>query len=316
MVLTEPTGSAQKRWTFFSESGSPYLGHVVAVEALSAGKVARSKSLVWSSTDAGIPYVSKHTVVLDPGTPSQKTASHQVARDAFGNVTSHSHFEYEKNDSPARTTTHTHVTDQAYIDRHMLNRRLTTTVEGNGERSQTHSVQYDTTPLIDRPGLTQHDSATFHTGNTVRGNVTESYVGGVYHRIEYDITGKPSVVQDSTQGQVSLIPAEGSNNVHLGMVIPNGNENLGMQVEYAGGKPAKITTPNGNQTAQFYDNLGRPAVTAFSNGLAVGRIYENDRATTTTPNARWKKATRDGFGRVIKTESGARLWAGGKLAHG
>jgi RHS repeat-associated protein len=304
MVLTEPTGSAQKRWTFFSESGSPYLGHVVAVEALSAGKVARSKSLVWSSTDAGIPYVSKHTVVLDPGTPSQKTASHQVARDAFGNVTSHSHFEYEKNDSPARTTTHTHVTDQAYIDRHMLNRRLTTTVEGNGERSQTHSVQYDTTPLIDRPGLTQHDSATFHTGNTVRGNVTESYVGGVYHRIEYDITGKPSVVQDSTQGQVSLIPAEGSNNVHLGMVIPNGNENLGMQVEYAGGKPAKITTPNGNQTAQFYDNLGRPAVTAFSNGLAVGRIYENDRATTTTPNARWKKATRDGFGRVIKTESG------------
>jgi len=132
------------------------------------------------------------------------------------------------------------------------------------DRSQIHSLQYDTTPIIDRPGLTQHDSSTFNTGNTLRGNVTESYVGGVYHRIQYDITGTPSVVQDSTQGQVSFVPAAGSNNARLGMVIPNGNENLGMQVEYAGGKPAKITTPNGNKTALSYDALGRPSATAYS----------------------------------------------------
>jgi RHS repeat-associated protein len=304
MILTEPTGSAQKRWTFSSQSGSPYLGHAVAVEALSAGKVARSKSLVWSSTDAGIPYVSSQATVLDPGTPSQKTASHRISRDAFGNVTSHSHFEYDKNDSPARVTTHKHLTDQAYLDRHILNRRNSTTVEGNGEKSQIHSLQYDTTPIIDRPGLTQHDSSTFNTGNTLRGNVTESYVGGVYHRVQYDITGKPSVIQDSTQGQISLVPAAGSNNVHLGMVIPNGNENLGMQVEYAGGKPFRLTLPNGNQTAQVYDNMGRPAARAYSNGLVLGYINDNDRTATTTPNGRWKKATRDGFGRVIKTESG------------
>jgi RHS repeat-associated protein len=305
MVLTEPTGSAQKRWTFSSQSGSPYLGHAVAVEALSASKVARSKSLVWSSTDAGIPYVSSQATVLDPGTPSQKTASHRISRDAFGNVTSHSHFEYDKNDSPARVTTHKHLTDQAYLDRHILNRRNSTTVQGSGETVQIHSLQYDTTPIVDRPGLTQHDSSTFNTGNTLRGNVTESYVGGVYHRVQYDITGKPSVIQDSTQGQISLVPAAGSNNARLGMVIPNGNENLGMQVEYAGGKPFRLTLPNGNQTAQFYDNLGRPLVTAYSNGRTVSYGYGNGPSTVTSSiNGRWKKATRDGFGRVIKTESG------------
>ena len=272
---------------------------------MSGGTVARQKSLGWSSTDAGIPYVSTHTTVLDPGAASQKTSSHQIARDAYGNVTSHSLFDYDNTSTPARTTTHTHVADQAYLDRHILNRRSSSTVQANGESVKVHSLQYDTTPIIDRPGLTQHASATFNTGNTLRGNVTESYVGGVYHRVQYDITGRASVIQDSTQGQVSVVPADGSNNTKLGMVIPNGNADLGMQVEYAGGKPAKVTTPNGNQTSQTYDALGRPSALAYSNGRTVSYGYDNGPTTVTSSiNGRWNKATLGGFGHVIKTEAG------------
>jgi RHS repeat-associated protein len=303
-IVTGPTASAQKTWSFARESGSPYLGHALSVAAMSGGAVARRKSFGWSNTDAGIPYVSTQTSVLDPGAASQKISSHQISRDAYGNLTSHSLFDYDNSSSPLRVHTHKHVTDQAYLSRHILNRRKSSTVQGNGETVQVHSLQYDTTPIIDRPGLTQHDSATFNTGNTVRGNVTESYVGGVYHRVQYDITGKPSVVQDSSQGQVSFIPADGSNNTQLGMVIPNGNADLAMQIEYAGGKPIRLTRPNGNQTSQCYDALGRPEATAYSNGQVIGYTNDNDRTATFTPNSRWAKVIRDGFGRVIETEAG------------
>jgi RHS repeat-associated protein len=304
-IVTGPTASAQKIWSFASESGSLYLGHALTVAAMSGGTVARQRSFGWSNTDAGIPYVSTQTTVTDPGAASQKTSSHQIARDAYGNLSSHSLFDYDNSSSPLRVHTHKHVTDQAYLSRHILNRRKSSTVQGNGESVQIHSLQYDTTPIIDRPGLTQHDSATFNTGNTVRGNVTESYVGGVYHRVQYDITGIPSMVQDSSQGQVSFIPADGSNNALLGMVIPNGNADLAVQVEYAGGKPAKLTKPNGNQTTQSYDTLGRPSATAYSSGRLVSYGYGNGPATITSSlSGRWKKATLGGFGHVIKTEAG------------
>jgi RHS repeat-associated protein len=304
-IVSGPTVTAQKIWGFSSAFGSAYLGHPMSLSSLSGGKVARQKSFEWSSTDAGIPYISNQTTVLDPGTAGQKTSSHRIARDAYGNLSSHGLFDYDNSASPARTTTHTHLADQAYLDRHILNRRNSTTVQGSSETVQVHSLQYDTTPIVDRPGLTLHDSATFNAGNMLRGNVTESYLGGVYHRVQYDITGTPSVAQDSTQGQISLVPAEGSNNARLGMIIPNGNENLGMQVGYARGKPATITKPNGNQTILSYDSLGRPAATAYSDGRLVSYGYGNGPSTVTSSlNGRWQRATYGGFGRVIKTEKG------------
>ena len=304
-IVSGPTATAQKIWNFSSAAGAAYLGHATSVSSLSAGNVARQKSFIWGSTDAGIPYVSGQSTVLDPGLASQKTSSHQIVRDAYGNLTSHSLFDYDNSSTPARVHTHTHLTDSTYINNHILNRRSTSTVQANGETVQLHSLQYDTTPIIDRPGLTQHDSSTFNAGNTLRGNITESYVGGVYHRVQYDITGTPSIIQDSTQGQVSLVPADGSNNARLGMVIPNGNENLAMQVGYAGGKPATITKPNGNQTTLSYDNLGRPSSTAYSNGRLVSYGYGNGPSTVTNSiNGRWKRATFGGFGHLIKSERG------------
>jgi YD repeat-containing protein len=281
---------------------------------LSAGKVARQKSATWSSTDAGIPYISNQTTVLDPGTAGQKTSSHQIARDAFGNLSSHGLYDYDNSGSPARTTTHAHLTDQAYLDRHILNRRSSSMVQGSGETVQTHSLLYDTTPIIDRSGLTQHNSATFNAGNTLRGNVTESYVGGVYRRVQYDITGKPNVIQDSTQGQISMVPAEGSNNAQLGMIIPNGNENLGMQVAYAGGKLATITKPNGSRTTLSYDSLGRLAATASPTGRLVSYGYDNGPSTVTTSlNGRWRRTTFGGFGHPIKAEKGDASGAHGSM---
>ncbi len=178
-------------------------------------------------------------------------------------------------------------------------------MQGGGETVQIHSLQYDTTPIIDRPGLMQDDSTTFNAGNTLRGNVTESYVGGVYRRVQYDITGTPSVMQDSTQGQISMVPSEGSNNAQLGMIIPNGNENLGLRMEYSGGKLTTITKPNGNKTTLSYDSLGRPSTTADSSGRVVSYGYGNGpSAVTSSLNGRWRRATYGGFGHLIKIEKG------------
>ncbi|WP_263385931.1 RHS repeat domain-containing protein [Granulicella arctica] len=304
-IVSGPTVGARKIWSFSSASGSAHLGHALSVSSLSGAKVARQKSFAWSNTDTGIPYISNQTTVLDPGTAGQKTSSHQISRDAYGNLASHELLDYDKSASPARTIKHTHVTDQAYLARHILNLRNSTEVQGGGKAVNTRSLKYDTTPIIDRPGLTKHDSTTFNVGNALRGNITESYVGGVYRRVQYDITGTPSVIQDSTQGQISLVPAEDSNNTRLGIIIPNSNENLAMQMGYSGGKLTTVTRPNGNQTALSYDSLGRPATTADSNGRLVTFGYDNGPSTVTSSlNGRWRRAIYGGFGQVIKTEKG------------
>lgn len=303
-IISGPTGTAQKIWAFSSAPGSGFLGHSTAVSSLSRGKVVRQQSFEWSNTDAGSPYISSETTVLDPGTAAQKTASHKIARDLYGNLYSHSLFDYDNNTSPIRTITRTHLTEPAYLDRHILNRRTSTTVQDSGETVEADRFQYDTTPIIDRPGLSQHDSTKFNAGNALRGNATESYAGGVYRRIQYDITGTPSLIQNSTTGQISVIPADGSNNAQLGMIIPNGNEDPGLQMQYSSGKLTAITTPNGNQTSLSYDSLGRPATTD-SNGQLISYAYGDGPSTVTSlRGGRWWRSTYDGFGNRIRAENG------------
>jgi RHS repeat-associated protein len=305
VILSGPTGTAQRQWTFSSASGAPDLGHVLAVQELSGTKVARLSSTQWSKTDSGIPYVSNHVETLDPDTTDAYSVTHQYVRDSYGNLTTDRLFENGVSDTPARVTSYTYLTDQAYLDRHMLNRKLASTVQANGETVEAFSVKYDTTPITDRPGLTQHASALFNAGSTLRGNATESYTGGVYNRVQYDITGMPVHLQDSTQGELSLVPAAGSNNALIGMSIPNGNDKLATQVLYQGSKPTAITGANGNTTTHSYDAAGRTTATKESSGRVVSYGYGNGPTTVThSINGGWEKTTRGGFHQVIKTETG------------
>jgi RHS repeat-associated protein len=304
-VITGPTESAQTRWTFVDDAGSPDRGLASTVESLSSGSVVRRKSLTWSRTQSGIPYVSSHAVVLDPGTSSQKTASAEIVRDYFGNVTSHATFDYDSATTPSRVVTHSYLQDQAYLDGHILNRKLSTTVQGSGETLQVETRQYDTTPLTSRSGLAQHDSVSFHSGNTVRGNVTESYVGGVYKRVQYDTTGTPTAIQDSAGKQIALIPAEGTNNTLVGTIIPNGNANLGLQIQYQGGKPSVVTKPNGAQTSFSYDAIGRTTGVTSPDGATASFAYGTSPTTVTkTINGRSMTTTHGGFGHALKSELG------------
>jgi RHS repeat-associated protein len=304
-IMTGPTGSAQKRWTFSSASGSPDLGCITKVEELSEGNVARSKSLVWSKTDSGRSYISEDTVSVDPGTVDEYSTTKRLARDKFGNLVSEQLFENGTSNSPASVTTHSYLADQAYLDRHIFNRRVRSTVQSGNETAELVSNKYDTTPLTDRTGLMQHASISFGADNTLRGNVTESYSSGIYNRIQYDITGTPALIQDSTQGQVALTPAEGSNNTLIGLFVPNGNENLGMQIKYEAGKAAVVTRPNGNVATHSYDSSGRKTMSMESCGRMISYAYSNGPSTvTTSSNGRWKKVTHGGFGQRVRSETG------------
>jgi RHS repeat-associated protein len=130
-------------------------------------------------------------------------------------------------------------------------------------------------------------------------------VGGVYKRIEYDITGKPASVVDSAGTQVSLVPAEGSNNTLTGMILPNGNENLGAQIQYTAGKPTSVTLPNGNQTTHSYDAIGRLTATTLPSGATVSTAYGTEPSTVTAVvENRWRKTTLNGFAQIVKEEHG------------
>jgi RHS repeat-associated protein len=298
-IIHEPNGTSSRVWKFNTDSSSPFCGLVDAAGDNSQGKLVRSRTNTWTQTDAGIPYISCHSKTLDPGTPSEVTASEYHVRDQFGNLLSARRFDYGNSEKPSRSVDHTYLADQAYLDKHILNRRVSTTMTSGQQSTKILDRTYDSTPLIDRQGLPHHDKETFGTDNNVRGNVTEMVKGGVYKRVHRDIAGLVHGVHDSAGSQMSVMVPGVPN-----PAAANGNS-LALQVKYSGGRPTQVTAPSGAQRTATYDDLGRPATITSTNGGTTEIQHQvSPTSITTSRNGRWKKTTRDGFGRVVKIEHG------------
>jgi RHS repeat-associated protein len=306
VTLTEHNQTSTRVWTFNSDSQSPGCGLVASVASYSGARLLRQEIMSWSKTTAGADYLGLHTKILDPGSSTQQVSRVSSSRDRFGNLLTQTLYGYDDPDAPFKTVTHTYLNDQSYIDRHILNRPLTKKVIGRQDSVALTENKYDTTPLISCDGISHHNLAAFSTANTIRGNRTEQVAGGVLHFFYYDQTGTVRSVEGSSGSSTVYAMAAGTNNTQVGTIAPNGNTDYARAIAYSTeGLPVSSRGPNGAQVSYTHDNLGRLKTITSPTGTVSTVVYEHSPTATTKSEAgRWTKQTRDGFGRVIKTEHG------------
>jgi YD repeat-containing protein len=102
---------------------------------------------------------------------------------------------------------------------------------------------YDTTPLVDLPNNTEHDSK-YGTGQTTRGNLTENVVGDVYSRIRYDITGVVDSYEDGVGNKTEFSEDKQGNRLIAKEMLPDSSAILDTQTMlHLNFKPKVIMPP-------------------------------------------------------------------------
>jgi YD repeat-containing protein len=110
---------------------------------------------------------------------------------------------------------------------------------------------------------------------------------------------------DVDQGVASTAQYQaGTNYAAPGALTVNGLSNA-MQWD-AALRMTQNTGANGEVSGTVYDTYGRPSVSTAATGASTGYTYSTAApwTVTATVNGRWTKKTLDGFGRVVKQESG------------
>jgi RHS repeat-associated protein len=115
---------------------------------------------------------------------------------------------------------------------------------------------------------------------------------------------------------MSSTPSLDTNYSLPGVITPNENANLATTLTYSGSwAVTSLTGPNGANSATTYDGWGRPTTTKIPDGAVTTYGYAYVKVDGTGVNqqtamlgtgtaARWKRTTLDGFGRVVRVESG------------
>ena len=304
--LTEHNQISKRVWNFNSDSSSTDCGLLSSITSYSGAKSLRQDAMSWSRTDLGAPYVGLHSKILDPGSSGHQVSRVSMSRDAYGNLLTYTLFDYGNPNTPEKVVRHTYLNSESYLERHILNRPRTKTIADRQGSIAIIESRYDTTQLIDCEGLSHHDSAKYPAIHTVRGNRTEQVVGGVSHAITYDLTGTVRSVQGGSGSDVLYTMAPGTNNTLVGSVAPNGNASLSNSITYSeSGLPESFTGPNGSTVSYKRDQFGRVKSIAAATGAISNVEYSlNPTTTVSSFSDRWTKQTRDGFGRVVKTEHG------------
>jgi hypothetical protein len=258
----------------------------------------------------GRPYVGAVLSTVDVGTANEKQSKVEQTLDAYGNLTQRKAYDYGNLTTPARVWDNVYLSTSAYTSRFIRNRMTSSTVTAGGSTVTLATAAYDNYsggilgngPLVNRTGLTQHDSTNYGTGFVYRGNVTSSWAAGsvgVWRK--YDITGMAVEATDQ-MSTASTTPT--SNNAVPGAITVSGmgtstmswNSFLGLTNE---------TGANGQSSSVWYDAYARPNQTSSPHGATTSMTYTSSPATTTaTTNGRWVKTTMDGLGRTVKVESG------------
>jgi RHS repeat-associated protein len=301
-------GTSLGTWDFDGTTGSPTEGLLLseATVSTSSGAVLRQATYEWTQTSTGNIYEASATNVLDPGTASQAQSRTETTKDSFGNVTQSTAFEFNNLSQPSRIINHTYVTDPTYTSRYLRQLLLSTNVTKNGVATNVRSNVYDSTPLVARGGLYEHNAAA-GTSRTVRGNLTESVVSGVYTRRQFDITGALSSTQDGMNSSVTFVPAANTNNAAPGQIVPNGTAQLQTSLAYDTAlRPVLKVDANGNAMNLSYDARGRLTSVVQSGQDPITHTYGfNPKTITTTKGSTWTRRTMDGLGRLAKVERGS-----------
>jgi YD repeat-containing protein len=211
-------------------------------------------------------------------------------RDMYGNLTTIRQYDYNKGNSPFKVTSNTYLTDSAYLSRNIFNRLVSASVSDGVETTELWNYKYDTIPLVDRPGVPEHDDANYGVDRTVRGNATEIIHNGIYKsRGTYDITGLPASLEKiSTEEYYDLELNADSTNAGMNLALNAGANDAAALIkskwkEYKS-EVQVITGPNGKQTLVSHDAGNRTTTIVSENG--------------------WQKVALDGFGRITTIQKG------------
>src|ERR1035437_449319 len=154
------------------------------------------------------------------------------------------------------------------------------------------------------------------TGFVYRGNVTTRFSSSGSANMRYQSTGVVQCSMDGAGRTMSSTPSGDTNYSLPGVITPNGNANLATTLTYSGSwAVTSLTGPNGANSTTTYDAWGRPASTKIPDGAVTTYGYAYVKVDGTGVNqqtamlgtgtaARWKRTTLDGFGRVVRVESG------------
>src|SRR5271157_2254170 len=186
------------------------------------------------------------------------------------------------------------------------------TVTDGTNTSTLSTITYDgdNSNFTAAPGITAHDSAyTCNYGQSgcttaYRGNPTTIVQPGNTTGMWHDIAG--NVVTSKTNGVTSTSTPSSGSNYSVPSAITTGSftTNLGFS-SFLG--LTNETGPNGDSLGIGYDAAARPATTTSPYGAVTGFTY-NDTASPPThiaiTNGHGTRTTLDGFGRMIKVETG------------
>jgi len=197
-------------------------------------------------------------------------------------------YDYGNLTTPAGTYNHTYLVGSGCTNLKIYNRVLTSTVTPAGGSALTlASNSYDQFALVDRTGLREHDTTSYGTSLTSRGNVTTSTRGGVTTTTNYDITGMvTSTANASTTTSVTPV----NNNAVPGTVTTGALTSTFQYNSFLG--LTQDTEPNNAVTTLAYDAYARPSSVTSPHGAQTTFNYTNSPPTrTATTNGRWVKTT-------------------------
>ena len=300
--LDDPGGVGEKYWAFATSGTSEGLMTQYQGRQLPGPVVQTQNDVTWVQDAALNSYVATNLTTSDPGQSYQAQGETTQTVDTYGNVTQVNQYNYGNLSTPYRTTNYAYLNSSGYLSRYIYN-RITSATETDGTNSVTlGSNSYDQTGLASVSGAREWDSSLQSV--TQRGNVTSSSVPGMGRTAAYDVTG--NVVSVTVNGVTTQVSTTSTTNYAAPSQITTGsftnsqtfNSFLGLTNE---------SGPNGFSVAFGFDTSARPSsVTSPFGAQTVVAYY--DTATppysTTTVNGRWTKATKDGLGRTVLTETG------------
>ncbi len=304
-LLHDAGGQGIKIWYFRPDTGLWDIGLPAQINEydVPSGITKRWQALTWAQDAAGNPYLASVLTTLDNATAYQKQSKTEQTLDTHGNVTQTKIYDYGSLTTPARTYTHTYVTDSNYTSRHIWNRLLSTYVSDGVNNVQLVYNIYDMAYLTNVENLRNHDTANYGLSFTWRGNVTRRLTPGAINNFRYDITGNLRTADDDNGHTVSVTPSAVNNYAAPGAVTTAG---LTTTMSWSGFLGlTNETGPNTESLSFSYDNYARPASSTSPHGAVTSYVYTDSPPTKkATTNGHWVKTTLDGLGRTVKVETG------------
>ena len=300
-TLAEDTNSAKKVWTFNTNTADGTLGLTILRQTHDgAGRIIEEVRNDWALTPRGAPYPAVVTTVRDPGSETRAVSRVERVQDDLGNTTKVVHYGYKSRVKPEKTETYVYLSSAAYLQRHILNRRVSLLIT-DGLDAVATTYEHDSMPLVDAHLVPYHDPA-FDSTVKIRGNQTKSSRQGQISTTTFDTTGMIDQTQDSAGVVIKFVLAPGTNNTQYASMSRLGSSEYATHFEYSAGKMIAKTTPNGTST-WTRDAFGRVTEESLVGTPAVQISYgQQPSSVTRTVAGQSTKKVHNGFGQHIVTE--------------